>query len=392
MPVTRRGRRSSMLPSSSATSLMLPHGCWHRGPPKPSACCFRDLHNAFSRDVIDGLHASMHESGFHVLMAFGDGPQLERSVLDTFRSYRMDGAVLIGPEVREREIEAFGDVDADGRGRAAGAVEVGRRDRQRRPQGCGARRRAPVRARPPRHRPPRRWQCAGRRAASARRLRRRHASARASNATFASPVAGSPRPTAPTASTSCCVDADRRRRSSPSTISSLSAPCSVWPSSGCRPPATCRSSATTTARSPPSAGSDSPASTSRGFEIGVLAASLLHERFAGRSAPRVTCWRPSWSSVRRQRRSATEHRKGNETWLTPLSRHRSSSPGPTTTWTTRSWVGALHRRRPRGAARTQARRAHARAAVGDRSTAPSERSCRPIRSPPRCCAGAPTCG
>jgi DNA-binding LacI/PurR family transcriptional regulator len=67
-----------------------------------------DLHNAFFADVVDGLHASMRETGFHVLMASGDELQLERSVLDTFRSYRMDGAVLIGPEVREREIEAFG--------------------------------------------------------------------------------------------------------------------------------------------------------------------------------------------------------------------------------------------------------------------------------------------
>ncbi len=68
----------------------------------------RDLHNAFFADVVDGLHASMRESGYHVLMASGDELQLERSVLETFRSYRMDGAVLIGPEVREREIDAFG--------------------------------------------------------------------------------------------------------------------------------------------------------------------------------------------------------------------------------------------------------------------------------------------
>ena len=68
----------------------------------------RDLHNAFFADVVDGLHASMRETGYHVLMASGDELQLERSVLETFRSYRMDGAVLIGPEVREREIDAFG--------------------------------------------------------------------------------------------------------------------------------------------------------------------------------------------------------------------------------------------------------------------------------------------
>ena len=69
----------------------------------------RDLHNAFFADVVDGLHASLRESGYHVLMAFGDELQLERSVLSTFRGYSMDGAVLIGPEVREREIESFGE-------------------------------------------------------------------------------------------------------------------------------------------------------------------------------------------------------------------------------------------------------------------------------------------
>ena len=68
----------------------------------------RDMHNAFFADVVDGLHASMREAGYHVLMASGDDLQLERSVLETFRSYRMDGAVLIGPEVREREVETFG--------------------------------------------------------------------------------------------------------------------------------------------------------------------------------------------------------------------------------------------------------------------------------------------
>lgn len=68
----------------------------------------RDLHNAFFADVVDALHGSMRDSGFHVLMAFGDQLPIERSVLETFRSYRMDGAVLIGPEVRERELDEFG--------------------------------------------------------------------------------------------------------------------------------------------------------------------------------------------------------------------------------------------------------------------------------------------
>ncbi len=68
----------------------------------------RDLHNAFFADVVDGLHSSVRESGFQVMMAFADQLRLERSVLDTFRSYRMDGVVLIGPEVCAREIDEFG--------------------------------------------------------------------------------------------------------------------------------------------------------------------------------------------------------------------------------------------------------------------------------------------
>jgi len=68
----------------------------------------RDLHNAFFADVVEGLHASMRETGFHVLMALGDDIHVERSVLETFRSYRMDGAVLIGPEARDSELDRFG--------------------------------------------------------------------------------------------------------------------------------------------------------------------------------------------------------------------------------------------------------------------------------------------
>jgi DNA-binding LacI/PurR family transcriptional regulator len=67
-----------------------------------------NMHNPFFADVVGGLQARMLEAGFHILMGVGEGLRLERSVLDTFRSYRMEGAVLIGPEVREREIEAFG--------------------------------------------------------------------------------------------------------------------------------------------------------------------------------------------------------------------------------------------------------------------------------------------
>lgn len=77
-----------------------------------------DMHNIFFADVVGGLQARMLESGFHVLMGVGDGLRLERSVLETFRGYRMEGAVLIGPEVREREIEVFG--------RAVATVVIGR--------------------------------------------------------------------------------------------------------------------------------------------------------------------------------------------------------------------------------------------------------------------------
>jgi DNA-binding LacI/PurR family transcriptional regulator len=83
----------------------------------------RDLHNPFFADVVDGLHVSMRDTGFHIMMAFGDRPSLERSVLETFRSYRMDGAVLIGPEVGEKQIDAFG--------RAMPTVVVGRPIRSR---------------------------------------------------------------------------------------------------------------------------------------------------------------------------------------------------------------------------------------------------------------------
>ena len=79
-----------------------------RDRPGRSGSCCRDLHNAFFADVVDGLHSSMRDMGFDVMMAFGDRPASERSVLETFRSYRMDGVVLIGPEVHEHEIEEFG--------------------------------------------------------------------------------------------------------------------------------------------------------------------------------------------------------------------------------------------------------------------------------------------
>jgi len=83
----------------------------------------RDLHNAFFADIVDGFHAPMNESGFHILMGLGDRLTLERSVLETFRSYRMAGAVLIGPGVPERELDALG--------RAVPTVVIARRVRTR---------------------------------------------------------------------------------------------------------------------------------------------------------------------------------------------------------------------------------------------------------------------
>ena len=67
-----------------------------------------DLHNPFFADIVDGFHWPMRESNFHILMGMGDQPDLERSVLEMFRSYRMAGAMLIGPGIRERELEEFG--------------------------------------------------------------------------------------------------------------------------------------------------------------------------------------------------------------------------------------------------------------------------------------------
>jgi DNA-binding LacI/PurR family transcriptional regulator len=67
-----------------------------------------DLHNAFFADVIDGLRVRLTESGLHVLMGLGVGLAEERAALDLFRGYQMRGAVLVGPEVREREIDTFG--------------------------------------------------------------------------------------------------------------------------------------------------------------------------------------------------------------------------------------------------------------------------------------------
>jgi DNA-binding LacI/PurR family transcriptional regulator len=80
-----------------------------------------NLHNPFFADVVGGLQGQMLEAGFHILMGVGEGLRLERSVLDTFLGYRMEGAVLIGPEVREREIDTFG--------RAIATVVIGRQVR-----------------------------------------------------------------------------------------------------------------------------------------------------------------------------------------------------------------------------------------------------------------------
>jgi DNA-binding LacI/PurR family transcriptional regulator len=67
----------------------------------------RDLHNAFFADVFDGFYPAMKEAGFHTLIGHGDRIAEERSVLEMFRSYRMAGVLLMGPGLREPEIEAF---------------------------------------------------------------------------------------------------------------------------------------------------------------------------------------------------------------------------------------------------------------------------------------------
>lgn len=68
-----------------------------------------DLHNTFYADVVDGLTGPFEEAGYHVLMVSGRHlPTVERSRLDLFRSYRVEGAVLIGPQLDDDSIENFG--------------------------------------------------------------------------------------------------------------------------------------------------------------------------------------------------------------------------------------------------------------------------------------------
>lgn len=82
-----------------------------------------DLHNAFFADVLDGLRTGLGASGFQVLVGIGTTLAEERGVLDHFRGYRMNGAVLMGPELREADIDAFG--------RTTATVVVGRLVRSR---------------------------------------------------------------------------------------------------------------------------------------------------------------------------------------------------------------------------------------------------------------------
>lgn len=70
----------------------------------------RDVHNAFFFDIVDGLNAPLRGAGFHVLMGIGDQQASEREMLETFRGYRVAGAVLIGPGVSGGEIDRFGSV------------------------------------------------------------------------------------------------------------------------------------------------------------------------------------------------------------------------------------------------------------------------------------------
>jgi DNA-binding LacI/PurR family transcriptional regulator len=67
-----------------------------------------ELHNPFFADVVDGLTGPLEQAGFHVLMGTGSHrPRAERSMLETFRSYGMEGVVLIGPQLDEHSIERF---------------------------------------------------------------------------------------------------------------------------------------------------------------------------------------------------------------------------------------------------------------------------------------------
>jgi DNA-binding LacI/PurR family transcriptional regulator len=67
-----------------------------------------ELRNPFFADVVDGLTGPFEESGFHVLMGTGlHRPRAERSMLETFRSYGMEGVLLIGPQLDEHSIERF---------------------------------------------------------------------------------------------------------------------------------------------------------------------------------------------------------------------------------------------------------------------------------------------
>jgi DNA-binding LacI/PurR family transcriptional regulator len=67
-----------------------------------------ELRNPFFADVVDGLTGPFEDSGFHVLMGTGlHRPRAERSMLETFRSYGMEGVVMIGPQLDEHSIERF---------------------------------------------------------------------------------------------------------------------------------------------------------------------------------------------------------------------------------------------------------------------------------------------
>ncbi|MEA3186128.1 MAG: hypothetical protein QOJ74_2605 [Ilumatobacteraceae bacterium] len=67
-----------------------------------------ELHNPFFADVVDGLSGPFQDAGFDVLMGTGmHQPRAERAMLETFRSYRMEGVVLIGPQLDEHSIDRF---------------------------------------------------------------------------------------------------------------------------------------------------------------------------------------------------------------------------------------------------------------------------------------------
>jgi DNA-binding LacI/PurR family transcriptional regulator len=67
------------------------------------------MRNPFFADVVAGLTDPLEERGFHIFMVSGrHDPAPERTLLELFRSYRMEGVVLVGPQLDVRSLDQFG--------------------------------------------------------------------------------------------------------------------------------------------------------------------------------------------------------------------------------------------------------------------------------------------